>query len=89
MEPACLRAAGMSVQMNMQLYAQENRPPTVTIEQLIEDHGALRTLAAFVRAVIRRNRARGLYVYELSDHVRRDVGLPPEMAHRNYWDLRR
>ncbi len=79
----------MSAQMNMPLYAHENRPPAVTIEQLIEDYGVLRTLAAFVRAVIRRNRTRGLYAYELSDHVRRDVGLPPEMAHRNYWDLRK
>ncbi|MCX8509072.1 MAG: hypothetical protein ORN49_09390 [Rhodobacteraceae bacterium] len=72
----------------MQIYADENRATLSALDQLIEDHGALRTLLAFLAAWRRQKQSRGLYPYQLSDHMRRDIGLPPEMAHRNYWDLR-
>ena len=50
--------------------------PGLTIERLIEEHGARRVLWAVLRAALRpppppRDAA------ALSDHLRRDIGLPP------------
>lgn len=76
-------------QMNAQLFAPENRPPLVVIENLIADHGVWRTFRAFVTALPRRDRivARRMS-HDLSDHLRRDIGLEPGLPGRKYWELR-
>jgi len=49
-------------------------PPHVTMEILIDRHGAWAALAAFVKA-LRRGARRRVEVAAMSDHLRRDIGL--------------
>lgn len=49
-------------------------PPHVTMEILIDRHGAWLAFRAFLRALSGRRRRR-LAVTEMSDHLRRDIGL--------------
>ena len=49
-------------------------PPHVTMETLIDRHGAWVAFAAFVKA-LRGNARRGASAIEMSDHLRRDIGL--------------
>lgn len=75
--------------MNAQLFAPENRPPLVVIETLIADHGVWRTFRAFVTALARRDRHVVLTLnHNMNDHLRRDIGLEPDMPGRKYWELR-
>lgn len=67
-------------------------PPAETLAALIERHGAAATLRAFgaalaARAVQRRRARRDVAV--LSDHLRRDLGLPPQVEPATrYWEVR-
>ena len=47
------------------------------IDDIIEEFGARRVLVAALRAYLRRRRRRPLPADDLSDFLRRDVGLPP------------
>lgn len=49
-------------------------PPHVTMEILIDRHGAWRAFFAFLRALPGRQ-SRRTALADLSDHLRRDVGL--------------
>jgi hypothetical protein len=50
-------------------------PPHVTLDLLIDTHGAWKITRALVATLLRR-RQRRLGHANLSDHLRRDVGLP-------------
>lgn len=51
-----------------------NVPPHVTMEILIDRHGAWAAFGAFVKA-LRGTSRRKVEVAEMSDHLRRDIGL--------------
>lgn len=61
------------------------------IETLLAHHGTLPVLWALARALLnpRRRRPRPPDPYELSPHLRRDIGLPPEEPYiPKYYELR-
>lgn len=58
------------------------------LDAVIREFGAIRVLRAALSALYRdRRRLRQYGVDALSDHVRRDIGLPPfaEPPSRDYW----
>ncbi|MCB1335977.1 MAG: hypothetical protein KDK10_00455 [Maritimibacter sp.] len=63
-------------------------PPHVTMQILIDRHGAWGAFRAFLRALPGR-RNRRLALADLSDHLRRDIGLAergePPPAFRGLW----
>jgi hypothetical protein len=63
-------------------------PPHVTMEILIDRHGAWTAFAAFVKA-LRGNAKRMVDTDQMSDHLRRDIGLveraEPPPALRGPW----
>jgi uncharacterized protein YjiS (DUF1127 family) len=67
-------------------------PPAKALATLIERHGTAATLRAFgtalaARAAQRRRARRD--VAALSDHLRRDLGLPPQVEPATrYWEVR-
>ncbi|MEM9797904.1 MAG: hypothetical protein AAF919_15540 [Pseudomonadota bacterium] len=54
------------------------RPPHDLIDAAIESHGAARVLLAAVASLLR-PRARPPDLTRLPNHLRRDVGLPPQI----------
>ena len=73
--------------MNAELHLEESRLDVV-VERLMDRHGAwlmVRTIAA-VLVLKRRQNVR--LPLDMSDHVRRDIGLHREPRAPNYWDLR-
>lgn len=67
-------------------------PPAEALATLIERHGAAATLRALVAALAartaQRRRARRDVAW-LSDHLRRDLGLPPQVeSAAHYWEVR-
>ena len=74
--------------MNMNLVADEH-PPSIAIESLIARHGPWRILAAVMAALIRhRRKSPDLWGNQVSAHMRKDMGLPPEPKSPRHWDLR-
>jgi hypothetical protein len=70
-------AADLSVQMNALLNRDENSTFRA-METLIARDGFFKVVIAFVALLARRKRkAIPLYDNELSEHLRRDLGLPP------------
>ncbi|WP_095590405.1 hypothetical protein [Actibacterium ureilyticum] len=61
--------------MNIDLLDDEI-PLSDTVERLIARYGARATLRAVI-AVVLKPRARHMPPQDLSDHLRRDIGLPP------------
>jgi uncharacterized protein YjiS (DUF1127 family) len=63
-------------------------PPHVTMEILIDRHGAWAAFAAFLKA-LHGNAKHKVEVAEMSDHLRRDIGLveraEPPPALRGPW----
>ena len=56
----------------------KGRLPAEAVGALVDQHGPWRVLGALMTAVLRRPRqVRVLEVVDLSDHLRRDIGLPP------------
>jgi hypothetical protein len=51
--------------------------PHLLIEELLIRHGAWTVLRALATAMLRGRRRRRLEAADLSNHLRRDVGLPP------------
>lgn len=78
--------------MNAELTAKDLHPPVVSaaeaIDRLVAEHGSIRVLVAVARALVSRNRSRPRNPGDLSDHLRRDVGLWPEPKSPRYWELR-
>lgn len=64
-------------------------PPASIIEAAIARHGPWRVLLAAGRAILarRRDRPPPLPELSLSDHLRRDVGLEPEVFAPKHWEL--
>lgn len=72
------------------------RPPVAAIEELLAEHGALRVVAAVLRALARRRALPAscdtdpvdltpLELAGLSDHVRRDIGLAGAPPRPGWW----
>ena len=60
------------------LVAAPRRPETI-LKTLVAEHGALRVMAALVAAMLTSNRAPPrLRASDLTDHMRRDIGLGPD-----------
>ena len=68
--------------------------PQDHVEWLISRYGFRHILLAVLTHSLRRNRLRLRRSPQprgkppRSDYLRRDIGLPPEPAARNYWELR-
>lgn len=63
--------------MNMNAILQvENNLPRVVLEQLMARHGVWRVLVIAARAAMARQPTARAGVEQLSDHLRRDIGLP-------------
>ena len=59
------------------------------LETLIAEYGTWATLRAALGLALRRKTAeRLLSPHQLSNHLRRDLGLSQEPAARKYWELR-
>ena len=65
--------------------AREIRAP---IDQLIQTYGLFPVVAALIRAAFRRKKTRPppIRLADLSDHLRRDIGLPPLGRGSRDWD---
>lgn len=66
-------------------------PPAETLARLIDRHGARAVLTALdaaltVRGRVRRQARRDTAA--LSDHLRRDIGLPPHAPAPRHWEIR-
>ncbi|WP_148378976.1 hypothetical protein [Maritimibacter fusiformis] len=57
------------------------------LDRALDAHGTWATLRALVAAMFARRRRPGV-PNGLGDHLRRDLGLPPEAQSPRYWDIR-
>ena len=74
--------------MHANMHAEENLTPAA-IEMLIARHGAWRILRAVAAALVRRKRtASAVFGHQMSDHMRRDIGLLAEPNSPRHWDVR-
>ncbi|MBS0565429.1 MAG: hypothetical protein JSR87_13455 [Proteobacteria bacterium] len=85
--------------MNSPSLREGIRPPVAAIEELLAEHGALRVVAAVLRALARRRSRPGEPgpaprhlapgdLAGLPDHVRRDIGLPDLPPRPGWLELR-
>ncbi|MCV2871292.1 hypothetical protein OEZ71_03175 [Defluviimonas sp. WL0050] len=65
----------------------EDRPHVRAVAVLVHRYGVYAVILAAVNLAFRRHRYRRRYDADLSDHVRRDVGLEPPSRGRSYWEL--
>ena len=71
--------------MNVELHL-EPRPPAAALEDLISLHGPLRVSAALLRVLAARLRpSRRRSAEDLSNRLRRDIGLDPLGKSPEYW----
>jgi uncharacterized protein YjiS (DUF1127 family) len=63
------------------------QPAVLDLARLVERHGARRVLVALMKALIARRRTRRATA-QLSDHLRRDIGLPPQAPAPRHWEIR-
>ena len=67
----------------------EENPLATAVEGLFATHGTWPTLRAVVVRMLRRPvPVRVLAPGDLSEHLRRDIGLPRAPQSRKYWELR-
>jgi hypothetical protein len=57
------------------------------LDRVVDTYGAWATLRALAAVVFTRRRRPHLPT-GLRDHLRRDLGLPPETSSPRYWDIR-
>lgn len=57
------------------------------LDRVVDTYGTWATLRAFAAVVFTRRR-RPEVPAGLRDHLRRDLGLPPETPSPRYWDIR-
>ena len=65
----------------------EHRPPTVAVQALVAEYGLIRVALALAGLIARRRAVPRRHEADLSDRVRRDIGLAPLPESRKYWDL--
>lgn len=66
-------------------------PPAETLARLFDRHGVRAVLTALVAALMARAKARRNARRDtaaLSDHLRRDIGLPPHAPAPRHWEIR-
>lgn len=66
-------------------------PPTEAMSRLIDRHGARAILVAFITAIRTRARTRRAIRRDAApetDHLRRDIGLPPHAPSPRHWEIR-
>lgn len=70
-------------------------PPAEALSRLVDRHGARAILAALIAELASRTRARRnapsrarLDATALSQHLRRDIGLPPRAPAPQHWTIR-
>ena len=62
--------------------------PAMVVRALVAEYGAVRVVLALIRHLAGRHAlARRIRETELSDHIRRDIGLDPRTQGRRYWEL--
>jgi len=67
----------------------DNRPPDIAVRDLIDRHGLRPILIAVLGLALHRGHDPAPRRAEaLSDHLRRDIGLPPATERRQYWELK-
>lgn len=66
---------------------RENRPPTVAVQALVAEYGIIRVALALAGLIARRRSVPARHEADLSDRIRRDIGLAPLAESRKYWDL--
>ena len=71
--------------MTSDLIAEPLRPAEA-LNALIARHGSLRVILALPVALLMRRRDRLILGHELSPHLQRDVGLPPDRS--GGWGMR-
>jgi len=71
-----VRARPINVQKMNAVYNSDETPLKSALQTLIDQHGLLRVLATLlIRAARRRDRPRTTMAKDLSEHMRRDIGL--------------
>lgn len=70
--------------------AQVNRTvpsPGVAVQALVAEYGIVRVALALAAHIARRRGTAERWEADLSNHVRRDIGLGPLPQGRRYWEL--
>lgn len=80
------RGVRLCEMMNAQVNP-ETSPPAIALQALVAEHGLVRVALALAGLVARRRRPPKSYEADISDRIRRDIGLSPLHASRKYWDL--
>ena len=70
-----------------QLHAGETSP-RIFIDALIARYGTWRVIRALIAGLMAANRSRRPGIEGLNDHLRRDVGLPPDHPPPRIRDIR-
>ena len=66
---------------------QTARTPSVLIDAAIAEHGARRVIIHALRVMFRARQKPQPRAEGLPNHLRRDIGLPPEAPPPTGWDL--
>ncbi|WP_347310412.1 hypothetical protein [Defluviimonas sp. SAOS-178_SWC] len=61
--------------------------PAIALQALVAEHGLVRVALALAALIARRRPPPRRYDADLSDRIRRDIGLVPRPESRKYWDL--
>lgn len=70
--------------------AQVNRDyptPALAVQALVAEYGLVRVALALAGLVARRRPVAARHEADMPDRMRRDIGLEPLPARRNYWEL--
>lgn len=65
----------------------DDRPHVRAVAVLVHRYGVIAVVAAAVNLAFRKKRHIRRHDADLSDHIRRDVGLEPLSRGRAYWEL--
>ncbi|MGB3317148.1 MAG: hypothetical protein WBB85_22400 [Albidovulum sp.] len=65
----------------------EDRPHVRAVAVLVHRYGFVAVVAAAVNLAFRKRRFKRRHEADLSNHIRRDVGLEPLSRGRAYWEL--
>jgi len=61
--------------------------PSVAVRALVAEYGLVRVALALAAMIARPRGVTRRYDADISDRMRRDIGLEPLPASRNYWEL--
>lgn len=65
----------------------EDRPHVRAVAVLVHRYGFFAVIAAAVNLAFRKRRGKRRHDADLSDYLRRDIGLDPVSRGRAYWEL--